>query len=246
MAVEQRVFLALLRGQIDAVDAGMRRLLAWRRTLVGAVAGLKQRGGLPERDPARERAMAARAVRDGERLGLPDGSAGALMSIALESSRPAPIAAAAVSASSARFSPALTRPRVRFRQLVQRALAAALARPLAAGAFDALAGRRIAVEVRDLRLCICVAIGERRLEVLPPGTAAEATVRGSCLDLLALVGRTEDADALFFQRRLELEGDVELGLTLRNLLDRLPWEDIPLGLRIALARGARLAQRLRR
>jgi predicted lipid carrier protein YhbT len=234
MAAERRLALALLRGQIDAVDAGMRRLLAWRRTLVGEIAGLKQRGGLPERDPERERAMAARAVRDGERLGLPDGSACALMSIALESSRAAPP------------SPALARPRVRLRRLVQRALAAALSRPLAAGAFDALAGRRIAVEVPELKLRLCVAIGERGLEVLPPDAAAEATVRGSGLDLLALVGRTEDADALFFQRRLELEGDVELGLTLRNLLDRLPWEDIPLGLRIALSRGARLAQRLRR
>lgn len=244
MAAERRLALALLRGQIDAVDAGMRRLLAWRRTLVGEVAGLKQRGGLPERDPERERAMAARATRDGERLGLPEGSADALMAIALQSSRPG--AAAMVGATPARSSPALTRPRVRFRQLVQRALAAALARPLAAGAFDALAGRRIAIEVPELRLRMCVAIGERQLEVLPPGTAAEATVRGSALDLLALVGRTEDADALFFQRRLGLEGDVELGLTLRNLLDRLPWEDVPLGLRIALTRGARFAQRLRR
>lgn len=236
MAAERRLGLALLRGQIDAVDAGMRRLLAWRRRLVGVAAGLKRRGGLPDRDPERERAMADRATRDGARLGLPDGSAAALMTIALDSSRP----------TSAPFSPALMRPRVRFRRLVQRALAAAMARPLAAGAFDALAGRRVAVEVRDLRLRLCIAIGERDFELLPPDAAAEATVRGACLDLLALVGRTEDADALFFQRRLELEGDVELGLTLRNLLDRLPWEDIPLGLRIALSRGARLAQRLRR
>lgn len=57
--------------------------------------------------------------------------------------------------------------------------------------------------------------------------------------LLLLASRLEDADASFFQRRLVLTGDTELGLTARNLLDRLPWESIPLGLRIALNRGAR-------
>ena len=42
-----------------------------------------------------------------------------------------------------------------------------------------------------------------------------------------------------------LTGDVELGLTARNLLDRLPWETVPLGLRIALNRGARFARAAR-
>lgn len=74
---------------------------------------------------------------------------------------------------------------------------------------------------------------------------AEATVRGTATDLLLLAGRLEDADTLFFQRRLVLAGDVELGLTARNLLDRLPWETVPLGLRIVLNRGARLARAAR-
>ena len=42
-----------------------------------------------------------------------------------------------------------------------------------------------------------------------------------------------------------LTGDIELGLTARNLLDRLPWEKVPLGLRIALNRGARFARAAR-
>ena len=62
---------------------------------------------------------------------------------------------------------------------------------------------------------------------------------------LLLASRLEDADTLFFQRRLELSGDTELGLTLRNVLDRLPWEQVPLGLRIALNRLARFARAAR-
>ena len=60
-----------------------------------------------------------------------------------------------------------------------------------------------------------------------------------------LASRLEDADTLFFHRRLELTGDVELGLAVRNLLDQLPWDSLPLGLRIALNRGARLARAAR-
>ena len=120
-----------------------------------------------------------------------------------------------------------------------------LAGPLAAGAFDDLTGRRLGVEVTDLGLSWVVAIGERRMEVLGPDTVAESTVRGQVTDLLLLASRLEDADTLFFQRRLQLTGDTELGLAVRNLLDQLPWETIPLGLRILLNRGAQLARAAR-
>jgi len=120
-----------------------------------------------------------------------------------------------------------------------------LAGPLAAGALDDLAGRRLGVEVTDLELRWVVAIGKRRVEVLGPDTVAESTVRGHVTDLLLLASRLEDADTLFFQRRLQLTGDTELGLAVRNLLDQLPWETIPLGLRIVLNRGAQLARAAR-
>jgi predicted lipid carrier protein YhbT len=120
-----------------------------------------------------------------------------------------------------------------------------LAAPLADGRLDEFAGRRVGVEVTDLGLRWVVAIGERRVDVLELSEAAEATVRGTATDLLLLASRLEDADTLFFHRRLQLTGDVELGLALRNLLDQLPWESIPLALRIALNRGARLARAAR-
>lgn len=120
-----------------------------------------------------------------------------------------------------------------------------LAGPLAAGALDDLAGRRIGVEVADLEMRWVVAIGERRVDVLERDAEAESTVRGTATDLLLLASRLEDADTLFFQRRLQVTGDTELGLAVRNLLDQLPWETIPLALRIALSRGARFARAAR-
>lgn len=121
-------------------------------------------------------------------------------------------------------------------------IAQVLATPLAEGRLDEFAGRRVGVEVTDLGLRWVVAIGDRRVAVLDPGAEAEATVRGTATDLLLLSSRLEDADTLFFRRRLQLTGDVELGLALRNLLDQLPWESIPLALRIALNRGAQFAR----
>ena len=126
------------------------------------------------------------------------------------------------------------------RRLLERAMAGVLAAPIADGALDFMRGRRLGIDVTDLDLHWVIELRDAKLTV--GGADPEASVRGSATDLLLLASRLEDADSLFFQRRLMLTGDTELGLTARNLLERLPWESVPLGLRIALNRGARLAR----
>lgn len=128
-------------------------------------------------------------------------------------------------------------------QLLERAMARVLATPLATGELEFMQGRRLGIEVTDLDLRWVIHCRDNRLVVCTE--PAEASVRGSTTDLLLLASRLEDADTLFFQRRLVLTGDTELGLTVRNLLERLPWESVPLGLRIGLNRGARLARAAR-
>ena len=123
-------------------------------------------------------------------------------------------------------------------------MARALTEPLAGNAFDFLDERRLGIEVTDLGLAWVVTLRGGRLRAVEGN--AEASVRGSATDLLLLASRLEDADTLLFQRRLVLTGDTELGLTARNVLDRLPWEQVPLALRILLNRGARLALSARR
>ena len=46
-------------------------------------------------------------------------------------------------------------------------------------------------------------------------------------DLILVAGRKEDADTLFFQRRLSIEGDTELGLEVKNLLDNIEFDNLP-------------------
>ena len=127
----------------------------------------------------------------------------------------------------------------------QRNLSRVLAGPFGTCALDEMTGRSVGVELTDLGLRWNVRIGQRRIEHVGVEGEAEATVRGTANDLLLLAARLEDADTLFFHRRLQLTGDVELGLAVRNLLDQLPWEAIPLGLRVVLNRGARFARAAR-
>lgn len=130
-------------------------------------------------------------------------------------------------------------------RLLELAMQRVLDGPLAKGALDMLDSRRLGIEASDLELRWVVQLRNGRMVACKHDEVAEATVRGTATDLLLLASRREDADTLFFQRRLLLTGDTELGLTARNLLDQLPWHEIPLGLRIALHRGAGLAQAAR-
>ena len=44
---------------------------------------------------------------------------------------------------------------------------------------------------------------------------------------LQLVARQEDPDTLFFNRELAIEGDTELGLVVKNMLDAIDWPKLP-------------------
>jgi O2-independent ubiquinone biosynthesis accessory factor UbiT len=44
---------------------------------------------------------------------------------------------------------------------------------------------------------------------------------------LLIAARKEDPDTLFFQRRLKIEGDTELGLEVKNLIDGIDIEQLP-------------------
>lgn len=49
-----------------------------------------------------------------------------------------------------------------------------------------------------------------------------------------IAARKEDPDTLFFQRRLRIEGDTELGLYVKNLMDAIDLESMPTLLRVGL------------
>ena len=52
--------------------------------------------------------------------------------------------------------------------------------------------------------------------------------------MILIAARKEDPDTLFFQRRLRIEGDTELGLYVKNLMDAIDLDAMPKPLRFGL------------
>ena len=120
------------------------------------------------------------------------------------------------------------------------ALAAALNMALAAGilpreSFDPLRGKRLRIEVSDAGVGVTLSYGARQFHAARG--AADVTIRASAADFVRLALRREDSDALFFSRRLVIEGDTDLGLIVKNTLDAVDWDRLPAPLRALLRRA---------
>ncbi|MGQ9830218.1 MAG: ubiquinone anaerobic biosynthesis accessory factor UbiT [Thermochromatium sp.] len=87
------------------------------------------------------------------------------------------------------------------------------------GELDFLVGRRIAIEIDDLGLRYRLGLENGRIKGYGDERPADASIAGGLYAFLLLAARREDADTLFFQRRLRMSGDTELGLYLKNFLD---------------------------
>jgi predicted lipid carrier protein YhbT len=112
------------------------------------------------------------------------------------------------------------------RELLERVAARLFAEPLAEGAFDLLQGRWLRLEISDLGLAWCLTCEGTRLRV-KERRASDVCIRGRWRDFLLLASRQEDPDTLFFRRRLVIEGDTNLGLGVKNLLDGLDPDHLP-------------------
>ena len=83
---------------------------------------------------------------------------------------------------------------------------------------EALSGTRICLEITNLSLALGFVIRGGRLWPAPP-IPWKTCIRGDVRSFLALLLKTEDADALFFDRRLCVEGDTGIALQLRHALE---------------------------
>ena len=73
-------------------------------------------------------------------------------------------------------------------------------------------------ELEGRRACFCCRSGAfHTLSASSP--EPELELRAGVGDFVALIRGTADADTLFFQRRLKIAGDTELGLIVKNWLD---------------------------
>ncbi|OSN07774.1 SCP-2 sterol transfer family protein [Lonsdalea britannica] len=101
------------------------------------------------------------------------------------------------------------------------------------GDLEFLEDRWLQIEVRDMGLRWFMTQREGRL-LVSRNEVAEVTFSADANDLILIAARKEDPDTLFFQRRLRIEGDTELGLYVKNLMDAVELESMPTPLRVAL------------
>jgi len=73
----------------------------------------------------------------------------------------------------------------------------------------------------------------------PDSGSPDLTITATARDFLLLLGRREDPDTLFFSRRLVSEGDTELGLIVKNLLDAIDPETVLRRMPMPLAAAVR-------
>jgi len=113
------------------------------------------------------------------------------------------------------------------KQLMERLLARIFKEAIDDGDFEFLADKWLKVEVSDLELCWFISEQGGQLIVAKNCAKADVCFSGTANDLILIAGRKEDPDALFFQRKLKIEGDTELGLEVKNLMDNLDLDGLP-------------------
>jgi predicted lipid carrier protein YhbT len=87
-----------------------------------------------------------------------------------------------------------------------------------------LENRRFLIDVLDAgsRVAFCFRDGRFRPSFLIPD-APDLAFRANLSAFLQIAARQEDPDTLFFNRMLAVEGDTELGLIVKNMLDAVEW-----------------------
>ena len=86
---------------------------------------------------------------------------------------------------------------------------------------DFLQGHTVRIHVRDMQLTFCITLQQGGLVASQVKNMPDLSITGTLHAFLLLAARCEDTDTLFFQRRLQMEGDTELGLEVKNFLDGL-------------------------
>ena len=123
------------------------------------------------------------------------------------------------------------------RQVLEQVLSWQFRQALQEGELEFLDGRWLSIEVRDIGLRWFTSVENDQL-IVRESAEADVSFSANASDLLMIAARKQDPDTLFFQRRLVIEGDTELGLYVKNLMDAIELEQMPKALRVVLLQMA--------
>jgi len=124
------------------------------------------------------------------------------------------------------------------------ALNRAFQEPLQHGELEFLEGSKVRIKVTDMHLDWLIQVGAERFSPVDRAQDEDVCISGELLDFTLLATRQADPDTLFFQRRIRVEGDTELGLGIKNTMDSMDWDDLPIPLRRFLQGLGRVIEKL--
>jgi predicted lipid carrier protein YhbT len=116
---------------------------------------------------------------------------------------------------------------------------------LTADTVELLRGRPICIRVEDAGIEFHVRLGARGFMPLYGEIKPEVVFAACAYDFYLMARRIEDPDTLFFNRRLKIEGDTELGLVVKNALDAVDWLALPGPLRAVFERASGVLSAIR-
>lgn len=110
---------------------------------------------------------------------------------------------------------------------------------IADGDFEFLQNKWLKISITDINLHWLISFSDEKLIMADASSHAnnhdnnehdgnfDVSFSATAEDLLLIAGRKQDPDTLFFQRRLKIEGDTELGLEVKNLIDAIELDQLP-------------------
>jgi len=116
--------------------------------------------------------------------------------------------------------------------------------PLQHGELDFLEGSKVRIKVTDLCLDWLILVGANRFIAIDRDLGEDVCISGESLDFTLLATRQADPDSLFFQRRIRIEGDTELGLGVKNSMDSMDWADLPAPFRKFLQATSKVIEKI--
>ena len=97
-----------------------------------------------------------------------------------------------------------------------------LRRDLPPDVYALLTGRRVEIALLDWGMRFRFSMSAGRFKPLPRSAIIDLSIKATARDFGLLASGKEDADTLYFDRRVVVEGDTELALLIKNTLDALP------------------------
>ncbi len=85
------------------------------------------------------------------------------------------------------------------------------------------AERKFEIDVLDAGIKVRFSATQEKFTDTPFDGPPDLRLAANSVDFMRMVLREEDPDTLFFNRKLQIEGDTELGLMTKNLLDSVDW-----------------------